>query len=186
MIRLGVPTTRQDIKTDEPVSKPASKALLLPIIAFYLIVAAFLFLIGREIVPVAHIALNAKEIKAEADKFEREANELKAKIKKYENEKEYVNRKEKWAQTSMAAGQVMVEIFSALPQDVKLRGMNYEYRPGTQSGGSIVLQLQVRGTYEAGKLMAAIEQIDPRLVVSGKKPNLTEQGTDVQVEYQLK
>jgi hypothetical protein len=186
MINLGELTTRQDIKTDELVHKPAPNVMLIFVLAFYIVI---LFFAGRaiwEVVPVASIAVDSKNIEAKASKAELEGASLEAKIKSHEKSKAYVQKKEEWAATSLGAGDILEKVFKALPEDVKLRGLDYAYQPPIgQNPGIVKVLIKIRGTYEAGRVLNAVRQVDSRLGVVNNKQNVTEQGTELEVEYQV-
>ncbi|MFZ5806875.1 MAG: hypothetical protein ACOY3I_06695 [Verrucomicrobiota bacterium] len=186
MINLGELTTRQDIKTDELVHKPAPNVMLIFVLAFYIVI---LFFAGRaiwEIVPVASIAVDAKNIEIKASQAEAEGANLEAKIKHHEMLKTYVQKKEIWANTSLGAGDILEKIFRVLPEDVKLRGLDYTYQPPVgQNPGIVKIAIKIRGTYEAGRVLSVVRQVDSRLGVVNNKQNVTEQGTELELEYQV-
>ncbi|MFH1066537.1 MAG: hypothetical protein V1746_01345 [bacterium] len=188
MIKLGVITSRQDIKTDEPLRKPAAKLLLLPVIAFYLVVGFFSVMIARELIPVSEIAYNRKNIEAETNQAEGHTAVMSAEITENDKIKAYVEKKEAWVKQAFEGGEIMRKIFAALPQDVKLREFSYQYEPPSKllKNGQIRIEIFVRGTYEAGRISNAIREIDSRLVVQNSSQDITEQGIELKVEYQIK
>lgn len=188
-MNLGTTTNRQDIKTDEPVRQPAPRWLLLPVIGLYIVILVAIGLVLYEMrPPAAMLVFKASELQRETGEYESKNRKLKNQLDQHEKTKKYVKHKEMWAKHSIGAGDLFQKIVAALPEDVKLRGLDYDCQtPGTEEGVVVIgVKVQVRGTYEAARISAALERVDTRLAVSSSNQALTEQGMDVEMEYQVK
>ena len=186
MITLGATSIRQDIKSEESVHKPAATWLLVPVAAFYLAVIFAFFRIVAELGPMVSLAIKSTAVSEETSNVEQELKKMEAKIKDHEAMRSYVEKKEAWANNSLGSGALLHKIFSAVPSNVKLRGMTYEYSnlPG-QNTPSVKMRFQFRGATETGRISSAIRQIDEKLTMINSRQVVTDQGMELEVEYRI-
>jgi hypothetical protein len=170
------------------VHQPAPNWLLLPVILLYGVAVIFIGQAVWEVVPVTGLAFSAGRLEDETAEFQSKNSSMRKTLKKAEDTKEYVSHKEKWASQSIGGGDLMMKMMSALPRDVKLRGMTYTYEPPTEATGTgvVAVNIQVKGTYEAARIGSALERVDGRLGLTRNEPELTEEGMNIMLEYRTK
>jgi hypothetical protein len=186
VISLGVASSRQDLKAEQAQRKPAATWLIIPVIAFYL---AIVFAVGRviiEFVPMIGLAVKSRALSEETNRMEQSLKESESRLKAHDQLKQYVQKKDVWVQETLGAGFLMHQVFSAIPSNVKLRGLAYEYSiPAGQNTPSVRLRLQFRGATETGRVSSVLRQLDERLTMINSRQVVTDQGMELEVEYRV-
>lgn len=186
MISIGTLTVRQDIKTADAARRPAARWLLLPIIGFYLTVLFISVWMGVEVVPVVRLNLDTRHLPEKTAILESETRADEEKWRAFEEIQIYIAQKENWAKNSIGSGAVLARLFASVPKEIKLRSFAYEYRPGKDPvPGFVRCQMLVQGNIDISQLASAIRNVDENLVMVNSRRNVTQEGTQLDVEYQL-
>lgn len=183
MINFGASSIKQDIKSEESVQKPAANWLMAPVIALYLACLYACYSVVIELIPIAGIAWQASQMEEETRNIEGELVRDQQRLNDYEKTKVYLSEKKEWARESIGAGDLIRKVFKAIPEDVKMRGLNYQYMRVAQKVSFVV---QIKGNPDFAPIQSSMRNISPTLTMINSGPNPTPKGLDLEVEYQVK